>query len=100
MFLYQGFHKEKEARLPSKSQFDPTKEHTQPLDAAHFKLSAARTEMKHFFFFVISFFFFWILQKITLLTIHYRAQLQYVTYNNLLRTNYYSIVYNKLDYSR
>ena len=45
MFLYQGFHKEKEARLPSKSQFDPTKEHTQPLDAAHFKLSAARTEM-------------------------------------------------------
>ena len=45
MFLYQGFHKEKKARLPSKSQFDPTKEHTQPLDAAHFKLSAARTEM-------------------------------------------------------
>ena len=45
MFLYQGFHKEKEACLPSKSQFDPTKEHTQPLDAAHFKLSAARTEM-------------------------------------------------------
>ena len=45
IFLYQGFHKEKEARLPSKSQFDPTKEHTQPLDAAHFKLSAARTEI-------------------------------------------------------
>ena len=40
------------------------------------------------FFFVISSFFFGILQNITLLTIHHRTQLQYVTYNNLLRTHY------------
>ena len=40
------------------------------------------------FFFVISSFFFGILQNITLLRIHYRTQLQYVTYNNLLRTHY------------
>ena len=77
MFLYQGFHKEKEARLPSKSQFDPTKEHTQPLDAAHFKLSAARTEMFHFFFFVISFFFFGFYKK--LLYLQYTTGLSYNT---------------------
>ena len=56
-------------------------------------------ENSHFFF--VFNFFFGILQNITLLTIHYRTQLQYVTYNNLLRTHHeQSIVYNKLDYSR
>ena len=56
-------------------------------------------ENSHFFF--VFNFFFGILQNITLLTIHYRTQLQYVTYNNPLRTHHeQSIVYNKLDYSR
>ena len=44
------FHKDRNYQrkhvLSSKSQFDPTKEHAQPLGAAHFKLSTA-----HSFFF-------------------------------------------------
>ena len=40
------------------------------------------------FFLVLFLYFFGILQNITLLTIHYDTQLQYVTYNNLLRTHY------------
>ena len=47
------FHKDRNYRrkhvLSSKSQFDPTKEHAQPLGAAHFKLSTAHSFLFKYF---------------------------------------------------